>query len=121
MIIKRLHIGKRLSEIAVYNRVAYLAGQVPENLEQDIKGQTREVLGIIDRLLAEVGSDKSRLLQVQIFLADIADLAAMNEVWDAWIGSGEGIYNAPPRATVEAKLTNPGYKVEIVVTAACQD
>ena len=118
-LIQRYHVGKRLSEMAVHNGVAYLAGQVPEDLTQDIAGQTREVLGMIDRLLAQVGSDKSRLLSVQIYLADIKDITAMNEVWDAWIGQGPGIGNAPPRATVQAALANPAYKIEIVIKAAC--
>lgn len=117
--IQRHRVGKRFSEIAVYNGVAYLAGQVAEDLRLDISGQTREVLAMVDRLLLDIGSDKSRLLSVQIFLADIKDIDAMNVVWDDWICKGEAIGNAPPRATVQAKLVNPDYKIEIVVTAAC--
>lgn len=117
--IQRYRVGKRLSEIAIYNGVAYFAGQVAENLKQDISGQTREVLAIIDRLLCEVGSDKSKLLSVQIFLKDIQDTTAMNAVWDEWISKGDGIGNAPPRATVQAELANPDYKIEIVLVAAC--
>ena len=116
--IERHRVGKRFSEIAVHNGVAYLAGQVAEDLKQDITGQTREVLGMVECLLLDVGSDKSKLLSVQIFLANISDIDAMNAVWDDWISKGDGIGNAPPRATVEAKLVNPGYKIEIVVTAA---
>ncbi|WP_422648800.1 Aminoacrylate peracid reductase [Cupriavidus sp. H18C1] len=113
--LKRAHVGKRLSEYAVYNGVVYLAGQVPEvDPDADIRGQTREVLGHIDRLLAEAGSDKTRILSCQIFLTDIADIGAMNEVWDEWVPQG----NTPPRATVEAKLANPKYRIEVVVTAA---
>lgn len=115
--IKRYHVEKRYSDMAVYNGVAYLAGQIAEDTTQDITGQTQEVLGMIDRLLAEVGSDRSRLLSVQIFLTDINDIAAMNAVWDQWVSTIEG--NAPPRATVEAKLLDPAYKIEIVATAAC--
>ncbi|GAA0795367.1 RidA family protein [Cupriavidus gilardii] len=113
--LKRANVGKRLSEYAVYNGVVYVAGQVPEvDPDADIRGQTREVLGHIDRLLAEAGSDKTRILSCQIFLTDIADIGAMNEVWDEWVPQG----NTPPRATVEAKLANPKYRIEVVVTAA---
>ena len=112
--IKRFHVTKRLSDMAVYNGVAYLAGQVPDDATLDITGQTEQVLATIDRLLAEAGSDKSRILMTQIFLADIDDITAMNEVWDAWIPAG----NTPPRATVQAKMANAAYKIEIVVTAA---
>lgn len=117
--IERFHVGPRLSEMAVHNGVAYLAGQVAEDTTQDITGQTRQVLGMIDKLLDEARSDKSRLLNVQIFLKDINDITAMNTVWDEWIGTGAGIRNAPPRATVQALLADPGYKIEIVVQAAC--
>ena len=113
---QRLHVGPRLSELSVHNGVVYLAGQVPDDVTEDIKGQTRQVLGMIDRLLAEVDSDKSRLLMVQIFLRDIQDIGAMNEVWDAWIGEVPG--HAPPRATVESRLANAQYRIEIVATAA---
>jgi enamine deaminase RidA (YjgF/YER057c/UK114 family) len=106
--------GPRLSEATVYNGTAYLAGQVAADAKQDISGQTRQVLAEIDKLLAEVGSDKSRILMAQIFLADMADFAGMNEVWDDWVAPGD----APPRATVQAKLANPAYRIEIVVTAA---
>jgi len=112
--IQRLHVGPRLSETAIYNGTVYLAGQVPDDLSQDIRGQTAQVLAMVDRLLAEAGSDKSRILMTQIFLSDITDIAAMNEVWDAWIPEG----NTPPRATVQAAMAKQGYKIEIVVTAA---
>jgi enamine deaminase RidA (YjgF/YER057c/UK114 family) len=112
--ITRFHVGPRLSETAVHNGTVYLAGQVPDDTTQDIRGQTTQVLDMVDRLLAEVGSDKSRILMTQIFLADINDITAMNEVWDAWIPAG----NTPPRATVQAKMANAAYKIEIVVTAA---
>lgn len=110
----RSHVGPRLSEMAVHNGTVYLAGQVPDDTTQDIRGQTAQVLGMVDRLLAEAGSDNSRMLMVQIFLADISDIGAMNEVWDAWIPAG----HTPPRATVQAKMANAAYKIEIVVTAA---
>ena len=102
--------------MAVFNGVAYLAGQVANDLSKDISGQMREVLGMIDTLLAQTNSDKSRILMAQIYLADLADYAAMNVLWDAWVTDIQG--NAPPRATAQAKLANPNYKVEIVITAA---
>lgn len=114
--IQRIHVGPRLSETAVHNGTIYLAGQVPDDTTQDIRGQTSQVLGMVERLLAEAGSDKSRILMTQIFLADINDIVAMNEVWDAWIPAG----HTPPRATVQAAMAKPAYKIEIVVTAAAQ-
>lgn len=114
MEIKRLHVGNRLSETAVHNDTVYLAGQIAEDTTQDIEGQTREVLGHIDRLLNEVGSDKTCILMCQIFISDMAHFAGMNAVWDEWVPSG----HTPPRATVESKLANPACLVEIVVTAA---
>lgn len=112
--IKRLHVGKRMSEAVIHNSVVYLAGQVAEDTSRDIKGQTQEILATIDRLLSEAGSDKTRILQAQIFLTTIKDFAAMNEVWDAWAAPG----HTPARATVEAKLAAPAYLVEIKVIAA---
>lgn len=114
MSIKRLHVGPRMSEAVVHNGTVYLAGQVAEDASQDTAGQTRQILEAIDRLLAECGSDKTRILSAQIFLADIADFAAMNSVWDAWVPSG----HTPARATVESKLAAPKYRVEIKVVAA---
>jgi len=112
--ITRFHVGARLSESAVFNGVVYLAGMVPEAGDTDIEGQTRDVLNQIEQRLREAGSDKSRLLRVQIYLSDIDDIQAMNTVWDAWVTPG----NTPPRATVEARLANPNYKIEVVATAA---
>jgi enamine deaminase RidA (YjgF/YER057c/UK114 family) len=114
MEITRLHVGKRLSEVAIHNSTVYLAGQIAEQTGADIGGQTHEVLGHVDRLLAEAGSDKSCILMCQIYLADMADFPGMNAVWDEWVAPG----HTPPRATVEAKLANPACLVEIVVTAA---
>ncbi len=114
MEIKRLHVGPRLSEAAIHNGVVYLAGQIAEDTKQNIDGQTREVLGHVERLLAEAGSDKNRILMCQVYLADIKDAAAMNEVWDAWAPPG----NAPPRATMQTLLTRPELHIEVVVTAA---
>lgn len=114
MEITRLHVGKRLSEIAIHNETVYLAGQIAEDTTQDIVGQTTEVLGHIDRLLNEAGSDKTCILSCQIYIADMANFDGMNSVWDEWVPQG----HTPPRATVEAKLANPACLVEIVVTAA---
>jgi len=112
--IARLDVGPRLSDMAVCNGIAWLAGQVPDDPREDIAGQTRQVLAMVDRLLARIGSDRRRILMCQIFLADLADLDAMNRVWDAWVPAGA----APPRATVQARLADPAWKIEIVVTAA---
>jgi len=111
---QRLHVATRYSEAAIYQGVVYLAGQVPEDASADITGQTEQVLGLIDQLLAQAGSDKTQLLMVTIYLADMADYAAMNQVWDAWVVAG----HAPPRACVQAALADPAWKIEIVVTAA---
>jgi enamine deaminase RidA (YjgF/YER057c/UK114 family) len=112
--IDRYDVGPRMSEMAVYNGVAYLAGQVAEDGSQGIEGQTAQVLDAIDKLLARAGSDKSRILRAQIFLVDLADFAAMNAVWEKWVTAG----HTPPRATVQAALARPEWKIEIVVTAA---
>ena len=112
--ITRYDVGARLSEMAVHGGVAHLAGQVAADATQDIGGQTAQVLAAIDALLARAGTDKTRILMAQIFLADLADFAGMNAAWDAWVPAG----NAPPRATVQARLAKPEWKVEIVVTAA---
>lgn len=114
MEITRLHVGKRLSEVAIHNGTIYLAGQIAEDTTQGIVGQTREVLGHVDRLLAEAGSDKTCILSCQIYIADMKDFAGMNEVWDDWVPAG----HTPPRATVESKLANPACLVEIVIVAA---
>lgn len=112
--ILRLHVAARYSEAAVFNGVVYLAGMVPECEATDIRSQTVDVLRQIDLRLAEAGSDKTRILRTQIYLQDITDIAAMNEVWDAWVVAG----SAPPRATVQAALAQPAYLIEVVVTAA---
>ena len=114
MAIQRFHPAKRLSEMVVHNGTIYLAGQVASDMTADIIGQTQDVLASIDRLLAEAGSDKTKILSAQIFLPDMADFAAMNSVWERWVAPG----NPPARATIEAKLANPAYKIEILVIAA---
>lgn len=116
--IARINVGPRLSDLAIFNKVAYLAGQVPEKtVDQDLGAQTQEVLGMIDALLEQAGSDKSRILRCQIFLKDIGRIAEMNKAWDAWIPAG----HTPPRATVQAAMADPRWAVEIVVTAALRD
>ncbi|MDP4590090.1 MAG: RidA family protein, partial [Burkholderiaceae bacterium] len=105
---------QRLSDMAIYNGVAYLACQVPDDVTKDIAGQTSQVLNTIDKLLAEAGSHKSRILLAQIYVANMKEFDGMNKAWDAWVAEG----NAPPRATIEARLANADFKVEIVVTAA---
>jgi enamine deaminase RidA (YjgF/YER057c/UK114 family) len=112
--VQRFDVGARLSEMAVHNGAVWLAGQVAEDGTQDIGGQTRQVLGAVDRLLARAGTDKSKIVMCQIFLADLADFPGMNAVWDAWVVPGQ----TPPRATVQARLAKPEWKIEVVVTAA---
>ncbi|MEJ7138729.1 RidA family protein [Amphibiibacter pelophylacis] len=112
--VQRLGVGHRMSEAAIHNGTVYLAGQVASDTQLDFRGQVRDVLATIDRLLAQAGSDKSRIVMAQIFLPDLANFAAMNEIWDAWVVPGQ----TPPRATVQAALANPAYLVEIVITAA---
>src|SRR3546814_12829679 len=99
--------------MAIFNGVAYLAGQVPDDSSLDIQGQTAQVLATIDRLLATAGTDKSCILMAQIFVANIKEFYGMNKAWDAWVAPA----NAPPRATISARLVHPDYKVRIVVTA----
>ncbi|MGE4073337.1 MAG: RidA family protein [Lysobacterales bacterium] len=112
--IQRFDVGARMSEMSVYNGIAHLAGQIADDASADIGGQTRQVLAAIDGLLERAGSDKTKILMAQIFLADLADFPGMNAEWDAWVAPG----HTPPRATVQAALANPQWRVEIVVTAA---
>lgn len=113
MTIERLHTGTRMSQVVIHGDTIWLAGQVGRP-EMDVATQTRDCLDSIDRLLAEAGSDRSRILQAVIWLADMADFDAMNAIWDAWVPEG----HAPARACGEARLAAPGYRVEIIVTAA---
>lgn len=110
--INRIEPGKRMSNAVVHNGIVYLAGQVGSP-SGDVTSQTKEVLAEIDRLLELAGSDKTRILRAQIWLADMATFDQMNAVWDAWVAPG----NAPARATGEAKLATPDYLVEIIITA----
>jgi enamine deaminase RidA (YjgF/YER057c/UK114 family) len=112
--IQRHNVGKRLSEIVVHNGTVYLAGEVPDDANKDITGQTEEVLAKIEKLLKQVGTDKSRLISAQIFLREMADFAGMNVAWEKWVAPT----CTPARATIEAKLANPGYRVEIMCIAA---
>lgn len=114
MTIQRHNIGKRLSEIVVHNGTVYLAGEVPDDTSKDITGQTEEVLNKIDKLLRQVGTDKTRLLSCQIFLRDMSDFAGMNVAWEKWVAPT----CTPARATIEAKLANKDYRVEIMCIAA---
>ncbi|WP_395244277.1 RidA family protein [Agromyces sp. MMS24-K17] len=112
MTIQRIQPGPRMSHAVVHGDTVYLAGQVAEGAS--VEEQSRAVLQRVDELLATVGSDKSKLLSVTIYLADIATFGEMNSVWDAWVDPA----NPPARATVEAKLATPDYLVEFVITAA---
>jgi enamine deaminase RidA (YjgF/YER057c/UK114 family) len=113
MTIERLHAGPRMSQAVIHGGIVYLAGQVGAPGE-DATTQTRAILASIDALLAETGTDRSHLLTAMVWLADMADFAAMNAVWEDWIGGA----NAPTRATGEVRLATPDYRVEIIVTAA---
>ena len=113
MTIERLHSGPRMSQAVIHNGLVYLAGQIGAPGE-DIVAQTWAVLGKIDALLAEAGTDKSHVLTATIWLADMSDFGAMNGIWDQWVGGA----NAPARATGEVKLATPDYRVEIIITAA---
>ncbi|MBV8647515.1 RidA family protein [Paludibacterium sp.] len=114
MTIYRHQPGPRLSEAVVTNGLIFLAGQVPRDTSVDATAQTADVLAQIDALLAELGSDKSKIVDATIFLADLADYGAMNAAWDAWVLAGQ----TPSRATVQAKLADPAWKVEIKLVAA---
>lgn len=116
--IKRLHVGKCYCEVTIYRDVVYLAGQVPRHTTAehpgDIEAQAKDVFAQIDELLTEAGSDRHRILSCQIFLADMADYAGFNQAWRNWVSPN----NPPPRATVQAQLANPAWKLEMVITAA---
>lgn len=114
MAIKRIGVGPRMSKAVVANGMVFLAGQVADKAAGgSVAAQTKEILATIDDLLAQAGSDKTRLLSVNIWLSDMSTFAEMNSVWDGWASQG----NTPARATVEAKLAGPQYAVEIMATA----
>ena len=114
MTIRRLQPETRLAGAVVHGNTVYLAGQVADDPTLDAEGQTVDILRQIDALLAEAGTDKSRLLSVQIFLRDIRDITAMNRAWDAWLDPAA----KPARATVQAPLADPEWRVEITGIAA---
>ncbi len=115
MAIKRIGAGARMSKAVVHGNTVYLAGQVAEtSAGRPVGEQTQEILATIDALLAEAGTDKTKLLMANIWLADIKTFGEMNAVWDKWVVAG----HTPARATVEAKLAAPQYTVEIAVVAA---
>lgn len=113
MTIRRIESGPRMSQAVVANGFVFLAGQVAPDPSADVEGQTRQVLAEIDRLLAAAGTHKGNLLSATIYLADVASFAQMNRAWEAWVAPD----GKPARATVEAKMVAPEYRVEIQVTA----
>ncbi|AAV95275.1 RidA family protein [Ruegeria pomeroyi] len=114
--ITRHHTGTRMSQIVIHGDTVYLAGQVG-TAGASVAQQTQDCLNQIDALLSEAGSDRTRILQTTIWLADMADFAEMNAVWDSWVPAG----HAPARACGEARLATPDYRVEFIVTAARAD
>lgn len=114
MSITRLKSTERMSMIVTHGDTIYLAGQVASDPTADITVQTEQVLAKVDALLAEVGSDKSKILSAQIWIANIGHFAKMNEVWDAWVSPG----NQPARACIEARLATPDLLVEVGIVAA---
>jgi enamine deaminase RidA (YjgF/YER057c/UK114 family) len=114
MTIERIKVGPRMSQAVVHGNVVYLAGQVADDSSADVAGQTRQILTKIDSLLAEAGTDKSRLISANVWLSDISTFGEMNSVWDAWVTLG----SPPARACVESRLARPELKVEIMVVAA---
>nr|WP_210341440.1 RidA family protein [Methylopila capsulata] len=113
-VIRRIGSGPRLSAATVHGGLVYLSGQVPDDLSVDVVDQTRQVLAKIDAILAEAGTDKSRILSVMVWLPAIGDFGAFNTVWDAWVAPGA----APARACVESRLADPAIKVEVGCVAA---
>ena len=112
MTIRRIEVGPRMTQAVINGNTVYLAGQVGDG--KTVAEQTADILATVDRLLKAAGSDKSKLLQAIIWLDDMKDFAEMNSVWDKWVDP----QNTPARATGEAKLAAPQYKVEIIITAA---
>lgn len=116
MTISRSETGQRMSQIVRHNDTIYLAGQVGD-ASKDITGQTQDMLAKVEARLAEAGTDKTRILQATIWLANMQDFAAMNAVWDAWVPEG----HAPARACGEAALATPELLVEVIIVAAAAD
>ncbi len=117
MSIRRIGPGPRMSQAVVHGGLVYLAGQVADDPSADVAGQTRQIVDKIDALLAQAGSSKARILTTTVWLADVATFAEMNSVWDVWVDKA----NPPARATVEARLAAPQFKVEIAVVAALSE
>jgi enamine deaminase RidA (YjgF/YER057c/UK114 family) len=115
--IERIRTTNRMSQVTRHGNVLYLAGQVATDVEQDMMGQTHQVLASVDELLKENGSDRSKILSCQIFLSDMSQFHLMNAVWDDWVTAG----HAPSRATVGAVLASPKKLIEVVVTAATSE
>jgi enamine deaminase RidA (YjgF/YER057c/UK114 family) len=113
MSIKRLESGPRMSQAVIANGFVFLAGQVAPDPSGSVVSQTRQVLGEIDRLLAAAGTSKERILTATIYLSDVGSFGEMNKAWEAWVPADA----KPARATVEAKMVAPEYRVEIQVTA----
>ncbi|MBA5979001.1 hypothetical protein CKQ80_27455 [Pseudomonas moraviensis] len=111
-IIERKQTNQRMSQLVIHDNTVYLAGQVGE-YHHNVADQTRDALARVDALLEQAGSSREQLLQVTIWLADMADFVAMNAVWDAWIPAG----HAPARACGEAKLADPQLLIEVIVVA----
>lgn len=114
MPIRRLQLEDRLAGAVIHGGLVHLAGQVADDPTQDTEGQTADILRQIDALLAEAGTDRTQLISVQVFIADIGEIAAMNRAWDAWVDRD----HLPARATVEARLADPGWRVEMTAVAA---
>lgn len=114
MSITRLDPEERLTGAVIHNGLVYLAGQIADDASLDAQGQMADILRQVDALLAKAGTDKSRLISVQIFLSDMNDMDAMNRAWDDWLDKN----NKPARATVQAKLADPSWKVELTGIAA---
>lgn len=115
MSITRKHTNQRMSQIVIHGDTVYLAGQVAKDYTANIGVQTAQVLESIDALLAEAGSDRSRILSAQVWLANIGHVSEMNAIWDAWVPQGQ----APARACIEARMVSPDILVEIGIIAAC--
>lgn len=113
MTVSRINVGARMSDIVIHNNTVYLAGQVGAP-GASVTEQTKAVLASVDELLAKAGTDKTKILQAIIWLADMGTFAEMNAVWDSWVPQG----HTPARATGEAKLATTDYKVEVIITAA---
>lgn len=112
--IQKFNTNEVMSAVTVFNQVVYLSGQVPKNTDNDVAGQTREILATIDELLALANTDKSRLLSAQLYIKNLSDFSTVNVIWIDWMNGCV----APSRATIQADLVNPNWLIEIAVTAA---